>query len=92
MKNRTTTCVACIAMALASCTEVSEAPSDVVGAGLIGAAAAGIVAATVLDASAGWVIVAAAAGAAAGVLIARNARTNECAYADGEGGYTVGSC
>lgn len=91
MTKRVTAAIAISALVLAGCDSLSDDQSQDIGAGLFGAGAAAIVA-TALDANAGWTIVAAAAGAAAGVLIARNSRTNECAYADGQGGYTTRAC
>jgi len=54
------------------------------GAGLIGAAA--------FDANAGWTVLSTLAGAAAGTLIARNTRTNQCAYSNGDGTYRTVPC
>ncbi|PKQ12179.1 MAG: glucose-6-phosphate isomerase [Alphaproteobacteria bacterium HGW-Alphaproteobacteria-1] len=54
------------------------------GVGLIGAAA--------FDVSTGWVVASTLAGAAAGTLIARNTRTNQCAYSNGDGTYRTVPC
>ena len=54
------------------------------GAGLIGAAA--------FDASTGWIVASTLAGAAAGTLIARNTRTDQCAYSNGDGTYRTVPC
>lgn len=91
MTKQMTAALAISAVLLAGCEDLSDQQSQEIGAGLFGAGAATILA-TAFDANAGWTIVAAAAGAAAGVLIARNSRTNQCAYADGKGGHTTRSC
>lgn len=54
------------------------------GVGLIGAAA--------FDVSTGWIVASTLAGAAAGTLIARNTRTNQCAYSNGDGTYRTVPC
>ena len=87
MKKHVTALAAAAALVLAGCEDLSkEEQGALIGAG------AGAVVAQVFDANLGWTVVAAAAGAAAGVLIARNQQTNECAYADGRGGYVTRPC
>jgi osmotically inducible lipoprotein OsmB len=77
-------------LGLSACTTMTPNERAVVG-GLAGAAG-GLVLADALGANPNWTIVAALGGAAAGALVARNAYTNECAYADGRGGYVTRRC
>ena len=58
---------------------------------IIGGALAAITLAAI-DADPAWILIGTAAGAAAGALIAQNSQTNECAYADGLGGYYTAPC
>ena len=76
-------------LVLAGC--LSETEERTLGGGAIGAGT-GFIAGTILGFGDGWLAVSTLAGATAGALIARNSRTNECAYADGTGGYTTGAC
>ena len=62
-----------------------------IGGAAIGAGT-GFIAGTILDLDDGWLAASTLAGAAAGTLIASNTARNECAYADGRGGYTTGPC
>ncbi len=78
------------AMALAGCDQMTQTERTVVG-GLAGAAV-GLVTADFLRADPNWTILAVMAGATAGALVARNQRTNECAYAVGDGTYRVRPC
>lgn len=87
MKTKITAFVTAAALVVAGCDTLSEEEQGA----LIGAGA-GALLATAFDANLGWTVVTAAAGAAAGVLIARNNRTNECAYSDGRGGYVTRPC
>lgn len=91
MKRQITAAVAAAALTLAACDDMSQQQKDQVSGGIIGAGI-GAVGAKILGADDGWVWVAAAAGAAAGALIARNSRTDECAYSDGRGGYYTAPC
>lgn len=87
MKTKLTAFITAAVFVLAGCEDLSqEEQGALIGAG------AGALLATAFDANLGWTVVTAAAGAAAGVLIARNQRTNECAYADGRGGYVTQPC
>ena len=87
MKTKLTATAAISALILAGCADLTEEQQAAIfGAG------AGAVVAQAFDANLGWTVVTAAAGAAAGALIARNSRTNECAYSDGQGGYVTRSC
>jgi hypothetical protein len=64
---------------------------DTVAGALVGGGLAAVTAGA-LGASAGWVIAAGAAGATVGALYARNRRTNECAYSNGDGTYRIRPC
>lgn len=87
MKRKITAFAAVSVLVLAGCEDLTqEQQAAIFGAG------AGAVVAQAFDANLGWTVVTAAAGAAAGALIARNSRTNECAYSDGRGGYVTRSC
>jgi osmotically inducible lipoprotein OsmB len=77
------------ALGLSACMSTTE-QQQVLG-GVIGGAA-GVAGASLLDLGDGWVTVAGVAGATAGTIIARNRAQNQCAYADGRGGYTRGPC
>ncbi|MEX0320332.1 MAG: glucose-6-phosphate isomerase [Ruegeria sp.] len=61
-------------------------------AGVAGGAAAGLIAADVLEADDDWRLIAALAGAAAGTVVAQNNRTQQCAYARGDGTYYTAAC
>lgn len=74
---------------LAGCLDTSD-NREVTGAAL--GAGAGLVGAALFDANAGWTVISALVGAAAGTLIARNTRTNECAYSNGDGTYRTAPC
>ena len=74
---------------LAGC--LSPVQERQVGGAAIGAGT-GFIAGTILDLDDGWLAATTLAGAAAGTLIATNTARNECAYADGQGGYTTGTC
>ncbi|HPD90851.1 MAG: glucose-6-phosphate isomerase [Rhodobacter sp.] len=75
--------------ALGGCTMTAN-ERDAVG-GLAGAAG-GLLLASAFNANPNWTIVAALGGAAAGVMVARNARTGECAYSNGRGQYYTRRC
>ena len=60
--------------------------------GLSAGAAAGLITADLLDADSDWRLIAALGGAAAGALVAQNTTTGKCAYARGDGTYTVADC
>lgn len=74
---------------LAACVETTS-DNQVAGA-LIGGTL-GAVTAYALDADQSWIVLGALAGAAAGTLIARNAETGDCAYANGDGTYYRAPC
>ena len=61
-------------------------------AGSAGGAAAGLIAANVLEADDDWRLIAALGGAAAGTVVAQNARSQNCAYSNGDGTYRVAPC
>ena len=75
-------------MSLVGCTTRDQ---DTVAGALVGGGLAAVTAGA-LGASAGWVVAAGAAGATVGALYARNRRTNDCAYSNGDGIYTIRSC
>lgn len=77
-------------LGLSGCAGMSPNERALVG-GLAGAAG-GLILADALSANPNWTIVAALGGAAAGALVARNARTGECAYSNGRGQYYTGAC
>jgi osmotically inducible lipoprotein OsmB len=60
--------------------------------GLTAGSVAGLITADLLDADSDWRLIAALGGAAAGALVAQNTTTGECAYARGDGTYTVAPC
>ncbi|MEL7255552.1 MAG: glucose-6-phosphate isomerase [Pseudomonadota bacterium] len=76
-------------LVLAGCLSSNE--QQVLGGAAIGAGS-GFIAGTLLGFGSGWVAVTTLAGAAAGTLIATNSQRNECAYADGNGGYVTRRC
>lgn len=91
MNTKLTALIAAAALTIAACEDMTQEQRDDLAAGTIGAGV-GAVGATILGAEQGWVWLAAATGAAAGVLLARNERTDQCAYADGLGGYYTAPC
>jgi len=76
-------------LVLAGCMNTND-NREVTGAAL--GAGAGLIAAAAFEASAGWTVLSTLAGAAAGTLIARNTRTNQCAYSNGDGTYRTVPC
>lgn len=78
-------------LAMTGCQSMSRVDQNTLAGGVIGGGLAAVTAAA-LGASAGWVVVAGAAGATAGALFARNATTNECAIANGDGTYRIVRC
>lgn len=77
-------------LAAAGCDEMTT-EQKMVGGALAGAAI-GIVTAQALDANDNWTILAALSGAAVGTLVARNEAEDQCAYANGDGTYTIRPC
>lgn len=75
---------------LSGCDDLSSEQRTIVG--LAGGAAAGLITAEALDADDNWRLIAALAGAAAGTLVAQNSATDNCAYARGDGTYSVAPC
>ncbi|MGR3462365.1 MAG: glucose-6-phosphate isomerase [Roseovarius sp.] len=86
---RNTIIGALASLVLAGCIDTTDR-REVTGAAL--GAGAGLLGAAVFDANAGWTVLTTLAGAAAGTLIARNTRTNRCAYANGDGTYRTVPC
>lgn len=78
-------------LGLAACEAPRSARDAELAGGLTGAAV-GYLTASALDANDEWTIVATLAGAAIGAQVARNERTNECAYYVGNGYYDVRPC
>lgn len=64
---------------------------DTVAGAVVGGGLAAVTA-DALGASAGWTVAAGAAGATAGALYARNRRTNQCAFSNGDGTYRIRPC
>ncbi len=77
-------------LALAGCQRLPDDQQRLVATA--SGAVAGLALSDLLGANKNWKIVGTLAGAAAGNLIARNAEKNQCAYADGNGGYYTGAC
>jgi uncharacterized protein YcfJ len=77
-------------LVLAACENLSEDENAILGG--VAGATVGVLTADALGANSNWKIIAALGGAAAGVLVARNAQTNECAYANGDGTYRTAPC
>jgi len=91
MPFRMTTAIAILAVALFPACEDQGSENDVL-AGAIAGAAIGYVTAEIIEADDDWQLLAILAGAAAGTLVARNHRTNRCAYARGNGRYYTRPC
>lgn len=86
---RRTITLALVGLTLAGCIDTSdnrELTGAAIGAGV------GLIGAAVFDANAGWTVISTLAGAAAGTLIARNTRTGQCAYSNGDGTYRTVPC
>jgi len=67
-------------------------PQNQAALGAVLGGAAGLAVAELTDANPQWTALAVIGGAAAGSVVAQNQTTNECAYADGHGGYFVAPC
>ncbi|GAW33719.1 hypothetical protein RA2_00762 [Roseovarius sp. A-2] len=76
-------------LTLAGCIDTTD-NRELTGAAL--GAGAGLLGAAAFDANAGWTVLSTLAGAAAGTLIARNTRTDQCAYSNGDGTYRTVPC
>lgn len=77
-------------LGLAGCQRLPDNQQRVVATGA--GAVAGLALADLLGANSNWKVIGTLAGAAAGNMIAKNAEKNQCAYADGRGGYYTGAC
>jgi len=89
MKLKALAIVSAATLSLAACQPTQQ--NQAILGGVFGAAT-GLVGAELLDANPQWTAVAVLAGAAAGTLIAQNQTRQECAYADGRGGYYTAAC
>ncbi|MGV6811125.1 MAG: glucose-6-phosphate isomerase [Brevirhabdus sp.] len=87
---RKTLILAATTVALAGCQMTQSQQEEMTGA--IAGAAFGLITAKALGASNDWALVVSLAGAAAGVLVARNTRTGQCAYSNGDGTYYTAAC
>jgi hypothetical protein len=67
-------------------------PQNQAALGAVVGGAAGLALSELVDANSNWRAVAVLGGAAAGAVVAQNQARNECAYADGRGGYYVAPC
>jgi len=67
-------------------------PQSQAATGAVLGGAAGFALSELVDANSQWTAVAVLGGAAAGAVVAQNQAANECAYADGRGGYYVAPC
>lgn len=83
--------IALAALAILSACEGMTRQERMVTGGLTGAAL-GALTAKALENDRDWIIIGALAGAAVGTLVAQNSATNECAYARGDGTYSVRPC
>ena len=90
MTRKLTLSVALISLALTAC-DMTPRQQDDLGGALVGAAI-GVATASLFDADRNWVIIAGLAGAAIGTMVARNDRTDQCAYAVGDGTYRILPC
>ena len=89
MKNSITALALSAALAAPACTPY--ATSDETAGAVVGGAV-GALTATALDASPEWTIIGTLAGAGVGAMVARNSRTGECAYSNGDGTYYRAPC
>ncbi|MEM6579187.1 MAG: glucose-6-phosphate isomerase [Pseudomonadota bacterium] len=92
MKSTFTAIALSSVIVLGACANLTPRQRNDLGAATAGAVVGGVAAAAIFNASAGWIVASSLAGAAAGVLIARNNKTGQCAYADGNGGYVTQQC
>ncbi|SEO44069.1 Glycine zipper 2TM domain-containing protein [Salinihabitans flavidus] len=77
------------ASTLAACNMTSDQATVV---GVAGGAASGLILAEAFDANDNWRLISALGGAAAGTMVAHNTRTDQCAYARGDGTYITRPC
>jgi glucokinase len=75
--------------ALAAC---QPTPQNQAATGAVLGGAAGLALSELVDANPQWTAVAVLGGAAAGSVVAQNQATQDCAYADGRGGYYIAPC
>ncbi len=67
-------------------------PQNQAALGAVFGGAAGLALSELVGANPQWTAVAVLGGAAAGAVVAQNQATQECAYADGRGGYYIAPC
>lgn len=78
-------------LVVSACTNLTG--QDRANIGLLGGAAGGFLLAEAFDANEEWTILSTVAGAAAGTVVARSTtNSNNCAYSNGDGTYTVAPC
>ncbi len=90
MRNSVLTLICTASIALSGCNMTADDEKILTGA-VIGAGA-GLITGKVLDLDSDWVVLTTLAGAAIGALVARNRRTGECAYSNGNDTYRVARC
>lgn len=90
MRRTILTLTAASLLALPACDNLTEDESALIGG--VAGATVGVLTADALGANDNWKIIAGIGGAVAGTLVARNARTGECAYARGDGTYYTAPC
>ncbi|MCT4682731.1 MAG: glucose-6-phosphate isomerase [Roseicyclus sp.] len=67
-------------------------PQNQAALGAVLGGATGLALSELVGANPQWRAVAVLGGAAAGAVVAQNQATQECAYADGRGGYYIAPC
>lgn len=90
MRHILTTLTAASLLALPACDNLSDSDNEILGG--VAGATVGVLTADALGANTNWKIIAGLGGAVAGTMVARNARTGDCAYARGDGTYYSAPC
>ncbi len=88
MKNVVLAAAVATSLVMSGCQTREEAT---LAGGLVGGSI-GAVTAAALGASSGWIVASSIAAGTVGALYARNRHTNECAYSNGDGTYTIRRC
>lgn len=78
--------------ALVAVSACQPTPQNQAATGAVLGGAAGLALSELVSANPQWTAVAVLGGAAAGSVVAQNQATQDCAYADGRGGYYVAPC